>query len=128
MILVDTSVWVRALRRGDSQEQRELSALLEADEVATTDVVVAEVLQGASSEAEFEDFVRRSEALHYYHATETTWRKAARLSYDLKRQGLTVALSDVVIATVAVENDFEIYSMDTDFQRIPGVRLHQVRT
>ena len=125
MILVDSSVWVRALRRGDSQERRELDALLEADEVAITDIIAAEVLQGASSDAEFEGFVERLDALHYFHADEGLWLRAAKVSFDLNRRGLTTALSDVVIATVAVENDLEMYSIDSDFQRISGVRLYK---
>jgi predicted nucleic acid-binding protein len=128
MILVDSSIWVRALRRGDSPERRELDALLDADQVAITDVVAAEVLQGAGSEEEFEEFAGRLDALHYFHADEALWLRAARLSFDLKRQGMTTALSDVVVAAVALENDLEVYSIDSDFQRIPGLRLYQVRT
>jgi predicted nucleic acid-binding protein len=125
MILVDSSVWVRALRRGESQERRELDSLLEADQVAITDIIAAEVLQGASSAAEFEGFVEKLDALHYFHADEALWLRAAKLSFDLKRRGMTTALSDVVIATVAIENELEVYSIDTDFQRISGVQLYK---
>ena len=128
MILVDSSVWVRALRRGDSPESRELDALLSADEVAITDIVVAEVLQGASSETEFASFAERMDALHYFHADEALWLRAARLSFDLKRQGTTTSLADAVIAAVALENSLELYTLDSDFQRIPGLSLYQVRT
>ena len=50
--------------------------------------------------------------------------RAARLSFDLKRTGLTTALSDLLIAAVALENDLEVYAIDSDFERVPGLKLH----
>ena len=126
MILVDTSVWVVALRDPASRERRELDGLLQQDVVTTTDVVVGEVLQGARSVEDFLKVADRMDALHYLHADKSIWSRAARLSFDLRRQGLTTALSDVLIATVAIYNDCDVYAIDSDFERIPGVRLHQV--
>jgi predicted nucleic acid-binding protein len=127
MILVDTSVWVRALRRRASQERQELDHLLSEDQVATTDLIVAEVLQGARSDSDFRRVAERFEALNFFHADSQVWLRAATLSFDLKRRGLTTALSDVVIATVALEHDLELYTIDSDFERISGLRLHEVK-
>jgi hypothetical protein len=124
VILVDTSVWVKATRQKDSSEAEELDSLLDRDEVATTDVVVAEVLQGTANEAEFERYSEELQALHYFPVTRETWLKAAGLSFRLRREGQTTPLADLVIATVALENDLEVYAVDSDFARVPGLRLH----
>jgi predicted nucleic acid-binding protein len=128
MILVDTSVWVTSLRREASREREELALLLALDEAATTDLVVAEVLQGARTEADFQELSTKLDAPHYYHAGESVWLQAARLSFDLKRRGLTTPLSDLVIASVALANDLTVYATDSDFARVPGLRLHALRS
>lgn len=124
MILVDTSVWVTATRSKDGPAAQELDSLLDRDEVATTDVVVAEVLQGTASESDFERYRQEMEALHYFPVTREIWVKAAELSFRLRREGRTTSLADLIIASVALENDLELYAVDSDFGRVPGLRLH----
>jgi predicted nucleic acid-binding protein len=122
VILVDKSVWVRATRQKDGSEAQELDSLLDRDEVATTDVVVVEVLQGTANEAEFERYSDEMEGLHYFPVTRATWLKAAELSCRLRREGAMTALADMEIATVALENDLEVYAVDADFSQVPGLR------
>ncbi len=126
MILVDTSIWVRASRSDGASERTELRALIDRDEVATTEVVVAEILQGARSESDFTEWQETLEALHFFPADRSVWEKAAKLAFDLRRSGMETALSDLVIATVAIENDLEVYTSDSDFERVPGLSLHVV--
>lgn len=92
--------------------------------MAITEVVVAEVLQGARSEADFAEWQDSLDALHYFPASRGTWQKAARLAFDLRRGGRATALSDLVIAVVAIENDLEVFTIDSDFQRVPGLALY----
>jgi predicted nucleic acid-binding protein len=110
--------------RDGERERREIVRLLTRDEVATTGMVVAEVLQGAKSEAEYERWQDRFIGPHFYDDSRKTWERAARLSYDLRRRGEETELSDLVIAAVALENDLEVYTNDSDFDRVPGLRRY----
>ena len=125
MILVDTSVWIQLQHRDGHRERDELLAILERDELAITGMVVAEVLQGARSEVDYQSWSERFASPHFYADTRETWQRAARLSYDLRRQGQQTALSDLVIAVVAIENDLEVYANDSDFDRVPGLRRYE---
>jgi predicted nucleic acid-binding protein len=124
VIIVDTSVWVAADRRPSSDDGRALKNLLDRDEVATTDVVVAEVLQGAPNEQKLRELETRMDGVHFFHASRDTWHAAARLSFELRRQGQATALSDLLVAAVALENGLEVYALDTDFKRVPGLKLY----
>jgi predicted nucleic acid-binding protein len=126
VILVDTSIWIEWSNRPNSEEAQELARLLEADQVATTDVIIAEVLQGARNEQRYGEWANQLDALHYYPVQRATWLQAASLSFRLRRAGLTTPLADLVIAAVGLENDLPVYATDPHFQRVQGLKLHQV--
>ncbi|HWS75152.1 MAG TPA: PIN domain-containing protein, partial [Quisquiliibacterium sp.] len=53
MILVDSSVWVDFFRGTATPESEQLDALLGSELLAVGDLILAEVLQGFSSERDF---------------------------------------------------------------------------
>jgi predicted nucleic acid-binding protein len=124
MVLIDTSIWIDADNMPDSREAAVLDRLLLEDEAATTDLVVAEVLQGAGSETKFDFLSRRLDAMHYLHADQEIWTSAARISFDLRRRGLATPLSDLVVATVALRWGIPVYTTDGHFDRVDGLKLY----
>ncbi len=125
MILVDTSVWIDWSNDRTLESAAELDRLLETDQVATTDFVMAELLQGSRTQQTFNDWVIRFTSLHFYEAPHDTWLRAAALSFQLIRGGLTTSLSDLVIAQVAIDNALSVFATDPDFERVPGLVLHK---
>jgi predicted nucleic acid-binding protein len=105
----------------------ELRLLIERDEVATTDVIIAEVLHGAKTEEDFAEWSDTLEALHFFPGGQETWRTAAHISFELRTQGLITPLADLVIASVALENGLAVYAIDEHFSRVQGLRLHTPR-
>ena len=73
MIVVDTSVWVAALRSRSSREATVLGQLLDADEVALPVPVRVEILSGASK-ADRHKLRRVLSALPSLYPTDDTWR------------------------------------------------------
>jgi predicted nucleic acid-binding protein len=124
LILVDTSVWLQLQHPEGEKERQEIVRIVDRDELATTGMILAEVLQGARSENEYKEWSDRMSGPHFYSDTRETWESAGRLSYELRRRGQQTALSDLVIATVAIENDLEVYANDSDFDHVPGLRRY----
>jgi predicted nucleic acid-binding protein len=63
------------------------------------------------------------EAQDYIEPTEDSWQAAARIYYDLRRQGLTVRSSiDCCIAQAALEHNLLLIHNDRDFETIVEVR------
>jgi predicted nucleic acid-binding protein len=88
-------------------------------------MIIAEVLQGTANPREFGEYQAQMRALHYVATPRETWEHAARISFDLRRIGQTTQLSDLVIAAAAIENNLSVYTIDSDFDRVPGLQRHR---
>jgi hypothetical protein len=124
MVIADTSAWIPFFNRPDSPEKLALDRLIDADEVALVGVVLAELLQGCRTSTERTTLSESLVALFYFEVTQTTWLRTGDLSAQLLRKGVTLPLSDLLIATLAIEHDCRVYSLDTHFKKIPGLRLY----
>lgn len=120
-VLVDSSVWVDALRSRGSISER-LGALIEAGEAATTGVVLAEILpfvqpRQARSVAALFGRVPRYEV----EPAATAWNRVVEHRRKLRAGGLgDVALADVQIASVAMEHRLSVWSTDRHFPLMAG--------
>jgi len=64
----------------------------------------------------------------FAEAAKTTWRAAARIYFDLRRQGMTVRSPiDCCIAQIALENRLLLLHNDWDFAVISKVRPLQTK-
>ncbi len=124
MVIADTSVWIPFFNRPASLEKRTLDALIDADEVAMVGVVLAELLQGCRTQDERRELKEVLPALPYLEATQSTWVKAGEISSTLLRKGVTLPLTDLIIAAIAIEHSCSVYSLDIHFPQIPGLLLY----
>lgn len=121
MTVVDSSAWVEFLRATGSAAHRRLRTLIEDESpLATTDVVVMELLAGARDEARVR--VLRRFLLRFDHVpTEglADFEEAASLYRRCRRGGEAVrSLSDCLVAAVAVRAGAPVLAHDRDFETI----------
>ena len=125
-VVVDTSQWIQYFRMAGSSEAAEVRRLLTAGDVVMVGIVYAEVLRGARDEMQFNMLKGQLGALPFAEVTKETWRRAGCLLADLKWQGLTISLADAVIAALALQHGFSVFTRDEHFRRVPGLALHTV--
>ena len=123
MILVDTSVWIAVLRDKSGNLQEAFRSRIGSDVDALSRFNQLELLQGARDVREWlllDDYLSTQ---FYLETFETTWREAARIYFDLRRSGTTLASAvDCCIAQIAMENDATLLHRDRDFESIARVR------
>jgi predicted nucleic acid-binding protein len=122
VIVVDTSVWVAALRSARSPEAAALEALLDADEVALPVPVRTELLSGASR-ADRPRLRRGFSALPLLYPTDDTWAAVDRWVERAGDAGERFGVGDLLIGALAAEAGFLVWSLDTDFTRLGRLRL-----
>lgn len=120
--LADTSVWSLLLRRDAPPAVPEVAALVRAiergDRVATTGLIVQELLQGRVPPRIREAIVDRFRALLYVEPTRDDHIAAADLSNTLRSSGVQAGTVDALIAHLAISRGFVLLTTDGDFQHI----------
>ena len=122
MIVVDTSVWVAALRSAHSQEAKVLDALLDADDVLLPIPVRVELLSGASK-GDRPRLRRGLSALPLLYPTDDTWTLVDEWSERAASAGQRFGVGDALIAALATEAGALVWSLDRDFARMHRLKL-----
>ena len=122
MIVVDTSVWISALRRPAGQHGETLSSLLTADEVALPVPVRVELLSGAGRR-EQPRLRKALTGLPVLAITDDTWAMVDRWIGEV---GEAFSVPDLLIAAVAREIGALVWSLDGDFARMEHAGLIQL--
>ena len=117
MILVDSSVWIDYFRGVPTPQTDRLDALLPTELLLMGDLILAEVLQGFSSERDFNQAKALLMALPIITlAGADIALQAARNFRQLRALGVTVRKTiDTVIATHCIENGIFLLYSDRDF-------------
>jgi hypothetical protein len=123
-VIVDTSVLI-SFFRGEEKIADKVSSLLQDNRVVTTGIIIAELLQGMKDVKEERDISGILGETSPLEITTDLWIKAGNLALPLRRKGINLPLTDVAIATLAIEHNLLIFTLDSHFEKIPGVRVYK---
>jgi len=129
MILVDTSVWIEILKDQNGHFVKAFQERIGSDSTVLTRFNQLELLQGARGQKEWTLLDDYLSTQYYLEASTNTWREAARIYFELRREGITInSPIDCCIAQIAMEYDSLILHRDKDFERVSRIRpLNQER-
>ncbi len=115
--LVDTSVWVEYFKSKDNIVEF-IDRGLDNKNVFVTGVILTEILQGIKNDKEKQLVKFCMDAIPYYEVNKEDWIKTGELSNALRREGITLPLADVLIASIAIKNQCKILTYDKHFSLI----------
>ena len=100
-LLVDTSAWSLALRRDGAKDAPEVmalhTALLGADQVFTTGLVLQQLLQGFAGPKAGEQIIERFAALAFLQPDREDHIEAAQVRNACRRKGVHVGTIDALL-------------------------------
>jgi len=125
-ILIDTSAWIDFLRSKSSLLGDNVARAIKEDKAVLCGVVVAELLQGAKGIKEQRQLKLLFDNLERVQIIEKDWDDAGHLLGSLRAKGITLPLTDAVIAVIARRSQLTVLTLDKHFEHLP-IALEQVR-
>jgi len=117
VILADSSVWIDYFRGTTTPQTEKLNSLLGNTPIATGDLILTEVLQGFSSDRDFNQARKLMTSLVVVDMVGRTMAiQAARNFRVLRALGITMRKTiDTIIATYCIESGLPLLYSDRDF-------------
>jgi predicted nucleic acid-binding protein len=119
VVLVDTSVLITFFKGQVNEKAELLKDVLSRDiPFGISSYTYQELLQGARNEAEFNTLKEylSTQQIYYLKTEASTFEKAARIYFDLRRKGVTPRSTlDILIALTAIEHKLALLHNDNDF-------------
>jgi predicted nucleic acid-binding protein len=130
-VIVDTSVWSSALRRGGQSRipcAKELRGLIEDHRVQMIGPIRQEILSGIRSESQFNSLKKYLFGFADLPILTEDYVLAARYFNLCRSKGIQGSNTDFLMCAASVRNELPIYTTDNDFElfakHIP-IRLHK---
>jgi predicted nucleic acid-binding protein len=89
-------------------------------------VVMAEVCRGVRVQRLYAEMRGAFAVMCWVPTTEQIWSDATDLARNLAARGVTMQITDLVIAVSAMVADASVLTLDSDFNQVPG--LHVIDT
>ena len=123
MFLVDTSVWINLFRDRTGSLRQQFKTVVAEQSYYLSRFTQVELLQGSRDEQEWQLLNSYLDDQDYLDLPPQHWPLAARIYYDLRREGKTVRNTiDCCIAQLALSYDLVLLYQDRDFEVIQGIR------
>lgn len=116
-VLIDTSVWSRALRSNSGEaERRDITRLIQDFEGVMIGPIRQEALSGMRHKAQFEKAREKPRAFPDLPLTTEVHGLAAQYFNHCRAHGVQGSHVDFMICAAAIHYDLEVYTVDQDFQ------------
>lgn len=115
-VLVDTSYWIEYFNRPNEKAAEKVEGLIRADRAALTGVVLSELLQGAKTAGELSLLRTALAAVRWVETDTEAYARAGSLGFALRRRGITVPVTDCIIAAAAESLGGRLLTFDAHFE------------
>jgi len=118
LVLVDTCAWIDFLRYQEGELGNQVAALIENNQTAITGVIIAELLQGVKTEKQQQQINLLISSVTSLPTQELDWVNAGLLLQELRSRGITLPLTDALIAVIAQRYQVKVLTIDKHFHHL----------
>ena len=119
--LVDSSFFIGWMRAGGDPLE-ELAGHSEEWELLTCGIVQIEVLRGMKQKKAYQRMADYMGCMLYVPTLNAVWERAIALAWNLDRLGRAMQVTDLLVASCALESKAAVLTFDSDFANIPDLR------
>ncbi len=124
-IMADTSAWIEYFKKNDSIISIIENALDE-DRIYIAGPILSELIQGVRTDNEYDLLMNCIGAISCIDCEYNDWINAGSTSRSLRKKGIVIPLTDVLISTLAMRYDMHVLTLDKHFKCIEDVKLLEV--
>jgi predicted nucleic acid-binding protein len=117
-LLIDTSAWIDFFRGKPGATADAVQLALQLDTARLCGPVKAELLQGAKGAKEKQQLGLVFDAVGNLNTEETDWETAGLALQKLKSSGITLPLTDALIAAIAQRHGTPVLTLDHHFSHL----------
>ncbi len=125
MYLIDTSVWIDYFRGKSNKPVQFFTSILDKNvPFGITNIIYQEILQGASTEKDFNKLNQYLSTQIFYHPKRDllSYQTSAKIYFNGRRNGITIRSTiDCLIAQIAIENKLILVHNDKDFVQMQKI-------
>ena len=118
-ILIDTCAWIDFLRGKNGALGNAVERALANDTALICGVVITELLQGAKGNKERQQLEFLFANVPCLNVESVDWINAGIALQALRTRGITLPLTDAVIAAIAQRHGVPVLTVDAHFQHLP---------
>jgi predicted nucleic acid-binding protein len=122
-VLPDTCAWIDFFNARVTPLSDALAVALRSGAICTCGIVKYELVQGMKNKKEEHVLFEALQAVEHLEMTESLWIRAGQLAGGLRKQGITIPLSDILIATLAFEYKASVLTIDRHFSLIEDLQV-----
>jgi tRNA(fMet)-specific endonuclease VapC len=123
-VLLDTSIWIDALRGKTPNIVALTQGLLNDDRALTCGPVIFEIKRGLRS-PERKKILPLFDALIRLSFDEAIWDAAGDLDASLRKKGVKIPPMDVLIAQICLHHKVVLFTLDEHFRSVPGLQVFE---
>ncbi len=116
--MLDTSVWIDYFRDNDKELNDFIDHLIDEDAIYINGIINSEILIGTKTENEYELIKNELHCFHYLELDKHVFSEISGIGFQLRRKGITVPLSDLIIAVQCSLHGLVLIQKDKHFEQI----------
>ena len=117
LFLVDTSIWIYALRKDYIPKIKSyIEKLMDEDKVVINSIIKLELLAGTRTKKEFSRLKLRLDALPEIEINQAVWEAAQIMAFDLRKKGVRIPLIDIIILSSGKSSNSTLVHKDKHFK------------
>jgi len=117
-VLIDTSAWIDFFRSSNGMAGDMVTDLIRLDNAYLTGPVIAELLHGVRGKKEISQLKFIFTTIPCLEIIHNDWEVTGDTLRQLREKGLSIPLTDVLIASVATRNNMSVLTLDKHFQHL----------
>jgi predicted nucleic acid-binding protein len=115
--LVDTSIWIDYFRGKSEAIKNRMTDLAFNNRIYYNGIIISELLSGAKSKKQFDFIIENFSGLNYLEMDKEFFIFSSRITNKLRSLGITLPISDILIAAHAKFNNLIVFTKDKHFEK-----------